>query len=122
MYGVEFRNITFAGERVAAQKVLTLLQAYQLDDRHIRDLATRGQTQAAIAFCTSYQPGQSNYAFDQYDKALAALITINQTAFTTNITDAEHELAGRTVVPWLVLTVFAALLGAGVWRRFAEYR
>lgn len=122
LYGVEFRNITFAGERDAAQTVLTLLQAYQLDDRHIRDLADSGQTQAAIAFCTSYQPGQSNYAFDQYDQALAALISINQTAFTTNINDADHELAGWTVVPWLVLAVLAALLGAGVRRRLAEYR
>ena len=121
LYGTEFRNITFPGERAAAEKALTLFAVYQADDRRIRALASSGQLPAAIAFCTSYRPGQSNYAFDQYDQALTALIGINQTAFTANIADADADLHGWTVIPWLVLTAFALLLAAGAWRRFAEY-
>ena len=121
-YGTEFRNITFPGERAAAQKVLTLFQVYQTDDRHIRALAGNGQLAAAIAFCTSYQPGQSNYAFTQYDQALAALIAINQNAFTTNINSANRDLAHWTLIPWLALAGFTGLLGIGLWPRFAEYR
>ena len=121
-YGTEFRNITFPGERVAAQKMLTLFQVYQLDDRHIRALVGNGQLAAAIAFCTSYQPGQSNYAFTQYDQALAAVIAINQNAFTANINSADRDVAHWTVIPWLTLAGFAVLLGGGLWPRFAEYR
>ena len=37
-FGVEFRNITFAGERAAAEKALAAYQVYERDDRHIRAL------------------------------------------------------------------------------------
>jgi hypothetical protein len=121
-YGTEFRNITFPGERAAAENVLHLFQAYQIDDRHIRDLRDDGDLQGAIAFCTSYQPGQSNYVFDQYDRALATLIAINQTAFDTTITHSEHDLRGWTLIPWLALAGLVVLLAAGTWPRFAEYR
>jgi hypothetical protein len=121
-YGTEFRNITFGGERAAAERTLTLYQTYQVDDRHIRPLAAGGQLAAAIAFCTSYSPGQSNYAFDQYDKALAALIAINQDAFTRTGAGADHDLDGWTLLPWLALAGVAALVAAGAWRRLGEYR
>ena len=122
LFGTEFRNITFPGERAAAQKTLMLFQVYQLDDRHIRTLVGNGQLAAAITFCTSYQPGQSNYAFTQYDQALASLIAINQNAFTTNINSANRDVGPWTQVPWLAFAGFATLLGAGLWPRFAEYR
>ena len=121
LYGTEFRNITFTGERAAAEKTLRQYAVYQTDDRRIRALVATGQLPAAIAFCTSYQPGQSNYAFDQYDQALAALIAINQTAFTTNIDTANRDLRGWTLIPWLTLVMIAGLVAAGTWRRMAEY-
>jgi hypothetical protein len=36
----------------------------------------------------------SNYAFDQYDQAFAALIAINQHAFDQAISDGPSELGG----------------------------
>ena len=77
-FGTELRNITFAGERAAADETLIRYQIYQRDDRRIRSLATGGDLRAAIAFCTSYQPDDSNYAFGQYDRALTTVIAINQ--------------------------------------------
>ena len=117
-YGVEFRNITFVGERAAAEKTLQKYQIYQADDRRIRRLTTTGQLRAAIAFCTSYDPGQSNYAFDQYDKALAALIGINQRAFDQSVADGAHELDGWTVMAGLLVL---GLLLLGLRGRLAEY-
>ena len=35
-FGAEFRNITFAGERAAAEQTLAAYQVYERDDRHIR--------------------------------------------------------------------------------------
>jgi hypothetical protein len=121
-YGTEFRNITFTGERAAAETTLQRYQTYQLDDRRIRALAGAGRLSDAIAFCTSYHPGDSNYAFDQYDQALAALIAINTNAFIHAVTDGEHELDGWTPGLLAGCATILALTVTGVWRRLAEYR
>lgn len=62
-FGTELNNITFAGERNAAEQTMDLYQVYQRDDRTIRDLAERGDLRAAIAFCTSTEPGNSDHDF-----------------------------------------------------------
>jgi len=120
--GTEFRNITFTGERAAAETTLQRYQTYQLDDRRIRALATGGHLRDAIALCTSYTPGDSNYAFDSYDKALAALIDINQHAFDQNISDGQQQLTGWTVIPPAVGLAVLGLLVVGLRRRLVEYR
>ncbi len=122
MFGTEFRNITFAGERTAAITTLARYQTYQLDDRHIRELVTSGHLRDAIAFCTSYAPGASNYAFDQYDQALAALIAINQAAFTTSIDSGQRELDGWQVIPWAAGLIILVLIAGAAAGRLAEYR
>jgi len=121
-YGTEFRNITFVGERAAAEATLQKYQVYQVDDRRIRKLTTSGRLRDAIAFCTSYDPGQSNWAFDQYDKALAALIGINQHAFEGSIAGGEHRLRGWTVIPVVAGVAVLGLLLLGLRRRLAEYQ
>ena len=120
-YGTEFRNITFTGERAAAELTLKRYQVYQVDDRKIRRLATTGHLRESIAFCTSYNPGDSNWAFDQYDKALAALIGINQNAFNRSIRNGEHALDGWTVIPAVAGLAILGLLLLGLRGRFAEY-
>jgi hypothetical protein len=121
-YGTEFRNITFTGERQAAEATLARYQTYQLDDRRIRQLTTSGQLSDAIAFCTSYAPGASNYAFDQYDKSLAALIAINQNAFTGAIAGGHHDLRGWQDLPWIAGLTILALTAGGILPRITEYR
>ena len=95
-FGAEFRNITFAGERAAAEQTLAAYQVYERDDRHIRALNRSGDLRAAIAFDTSYAPGNSNWAFTQYDNALAGLIAINQRAFTRAISTGQQDMNGWT--------------------------
>jgi hypothetical protein len=121
-YGTEFRNITFTGERAAAETTLLQYQTYQRDDRQIRALVAAGRLRDAIAFCTGYAPGQSNYDFDQYDKALAALIAINQDAFSQSITDGDHEIDGWTPALLVACVVILALTVIGIRPRLAEYR
>lgn len=122
LYGTEFRNITFTGERSAAETALLRYQTYQQDDRRLRTLATTGHLPEAIAFCTSYAPGRSNDAFDRYDKALAALIAINTDAFAGAVDDGDHELDGWTAGLLLAGAVLLGLIVAGIWPRLAEYR
>lgn len=120
--GTEFRNITFTSERTAAQTTLTLYRTYQVDDRRIRALATAGHLDQAIAFCTSYAPGQSNYAFTQYDLALSSLIAINQKAFTSSVRSGRQELNHWTPGLGIVCIAVIALLGAATRPRLREYR
>ncbi|MFD1045151.1 hypothetical protein ACFQ1S_05870 [Kibdelosporangium lantanae] len=122
-FGAEMNNITFAGERDAAERVLTTYQQYQRDDRRIRAMASRGDLRQAIAFCVATTSGSSNYDFAQYDKALTAVIDINQQAFDTAIRDADNELTGwGDLVPLGVPVTVTVLVAAGVWRRVREYR
>ena len=122
-YGTELNNITFAGERAAAEKTLAAYRTYQLDDRKIRSMASSGDLRSAILFCISTGPGSSNYDFAQYDGALTALIDINQQAFESAIADGENETGGWTgLIPGIAVLLLAALVVVGVGPRLAEYR
>jgi hypothetical protein len=120
--GTEFRNITLPGEGSAAEPTLVRYQAYQVDDRRIRSLATSGHLEEAVAFCTDYSPGGSNDAFDQYDKAISALIDINQQAFDRVIGRGESRLQGWTAGCWAGGVAVLLLIGAGTYGRLREYR
>ena len=122
-FGAEFRNITFAGERAAAEQTLAAYQVYERDDRHIRALNRSADLRAAIAFDTSYAPGNSNWAFTQYDNALAGLIAINQRAFTRAISTGQQDMNGWTdYIPAGSAILVIILVLAGVRPRLAEYR
>jgi len=122
-FGAEFRNITFTGERAAAAQTLAAYQTYERDDRHIRALNRSGDLRAAIAFDTSYAPGNSNWAFTQYDNALAGLIAINQRAFTRAISAGQQDMNSWTgYLPAGVAILVIILVLAGVRPRLAEYR
>jgi hypothetical protein len=122
-FGVEFRNITFPGERAAAQRTLYAYQVYEKYDRHLRALATSGNLSSAIAFDTSSAPGNSNWAFYRYDTALVRLIGINQRAFDNAITASEHGETGWTgPIPLGAALAIILLALAGARARLSEYR
>jgi hypothetical protein len=121
--GAEFRNITFPGERSAAQQALTAYQVWQRDDRHIRVLNAGGDLSGAIAFDTSYARGNSNWAFTRYDSALSDVIAINQRSFNQAIRQGQQERSGlAALIPGLAVILITALVLAGVRPRLAEYR
>jgi len=121
--GAEFRNITFPGERAAAQRTLAAYQVYERDDRHIRALNAQGNLRAAIAFDTSYAPGNSNWAFERYDSALVSVININQGAFNQAIAAGQQGARGWTwLIPGVAAVVIIGAVLLGVGPRLAEYR
>lgn len=121
-YGAEFHNITFTGERAAAEQTLASYQAYQRDDRTIRALAQDGHLEQAIAYCTSYAPDGSNSAFAAHDASLQRLIGINLNAFDSAMTAGRGELSARLplLAGGVLLVLVLCLLG--VRPRLAEYR
>jgi hypothetical protein len=121
-YGSALRNITFPGERAAADLTLHRYQAYELADRTIRRLNTTGNLDEAIRFCTSFDPGSSNGLFDAYDQALTAFTDINTKASTSLVRTGENDLSSRIWISPLLLLGIVALIPVGVRPRLAEYR
>jgi hypothetical protein len=121
-YGTALRNITFAGERDAAELTLRRFQDYQRADRKIRALNTSGNLAEAIRFCVSYSPGDSNALFDGYDTALVSFTGINDSAFGHAIDTGEAHLAGWGWSAPASLAAVMALILVGLRPRWAEYR
>ena len=121
-YGDEFRNITFPGERAAAEATVNAYAVYERDDRHMRALVGQGRLQEAAEFCIGYGKGASNYHFGQYDSALQHLIAINRDAYTGAVADGRGALNGR--LPGAAGALFAsvALTTLGLRPRLAEFR
>jgi hypothetical protein len=105
----------------AAEQTLKRYQVYQVDDRRIRRLATTGQLRAAIAFCTSYNPGDSNYHFDRVRQGAVGLDRHQR-----GLVRAEHRRrprqlpGGRSSRRWPASLILGLLL-LGVRGRLAEY-
>lgn len=121
-WGIEFRNITFPGERAADEVAMKAFQVYERDDRRIRQLRNTGQLVAAIAFDTSYNPGQSNWAFGQFDNAQLKTIDINVSWFNLAVKEGQQALDGWTVIPAVAGFAVILLLLLGSRGRLAEYR
>jgi hypothetical protein len=120
--GVGFSTTAFPGERAAAIRALRAYQVYEQDDQQLRAMAAVHLDQA-IAFDIGTNPGQSDWAFNNWDTALTAAITIDGNAFTAAIKDGEHTCADWTwIIPAAAAAAIVALTIAGTWRRLTEYR
>ena len=120
--GAEFRNITFPGERQAAVAALLAFQRYERDDRTLRALAQRNLADA-VAYDIGTAPGQSDWAFSQYDAALSSVIAVNSSAFSAAVKDGEDgAVAWDLGFPAAAVVLLGTLTLAGVRPRLAEYR
>jgi len=123
LFAVAVRNVTFAGEQRAVERILSTFQQYQGDDRVMRAKVATGDRRGAIEFCVSDSPNTSNYDFYRYDRALDELIDINQRAFDSNIAAGESAVGGWTgLFPFGAAAPIVVLVAVGVWPRLAEYR
>ncbi|MFC4912797.1 hypothetical protein [Actinomadura gamaensis] len=122
LLGAEFANITFPGERDAAEKALYAWQAYQADDVGLRAMYASGDLQKTVQFDTSPAPADSNGAFNAFDQAMARVIAINQAQFEAHVRRGGDDLAGWTAVPPLAALVIIGLVWLGVRPRLSEYR
>ncbi|MGW8765075.1 hypothetical protein ACWGN5_21485 [Streptomyces sp. NPDC055815] len=118
----ELDNITFPGERAAAERTVEAYAVYQRDDRTIRSLVAAGREKEAVAFCISWEPGRSNAHFGAWMKALDEVTAVNSRAFDAAADDGRNALTGR--LPWAVggLLAAAALAALGLRPRLAEFR
>lgn len=118
----ELDNITFTGERAAAERTVETYAVYQRDDREIRALLTQGREREAIAFCMGWAAGTSNAHFGAWMAALDEVTDINRRHFSAS-THAGRS-AVRDLLPGALgaLVAVAALTALGLRPRFAEFR
>ena len=118
----ELRNVTFAGECEAAVDLFKKLAVYEGIDTRIRALDASGQHEAAIALDIGTEIDQSDWAFEQFGKALAATIAINQREFDKSIGRAFSILSPLEAIISISSVLILVLTFLGVRPRLSEYR
>ena len=114
----ELNNITFKGEQSAALRTLAAFGEYMRVDGEIRRLEHAGQHQQAVTLCVGSEPGQSDYVFDQFDKALGETLAINQREFERAVDSglsAVGSLSGKLTAGEILSTLeFKGVVLAGL--------
>ncbi|WP_326592858.1 hypothetical protein [Streptomyces sp. NBC_01294] len=121
-YRRELDNITFAGERDAAEKTVEAYAVYQRDDRTFRRLVTEGKTQEATVFCVGWAPDTSNAHFGEWMKALDQVTAINQRYFDRAVHKGREALTTLAPAAGAALLLVAGLTLLGLRPRLAEFR
>jgi hypothetical protein len=122
LLGDELSNITFEGELEAAEATLKAWGVYVAIDGQLRALQISGKHTDAVALDVGLKPGQSDWAFDQFQKALVRTIQINQDAFDAAIRGSERRINlfvyGALLIAWLAASGAA---WHGLRQRLREY-
>ena len=120
--GVELRNITFIGEQAAATETLSDWGKYITLDAQIRALDTSGRQSDAVKLCTGTAPGQSDYAFSQFDAALGKTLGINQDQFDQTVAKAFSGLRPLPLLAAVSVLLILLLTWLGLAPRLREYQ
>jgi len=121
LLGDELANITFDGEEQVAKATLKGWLDYMKIDAEIRALESAGRHVEAVALCLGTLPGQSDWAFQRFMKALKDTLNINHAQFDIAIEHTRKDLA------WLWALLLPILLGPligsyiGLRQRLAEF-
>jgi hypothetical protein len=117
----ELSNITYKGERESAIANLKALGIYLEIDRQIRQLASSGNYQAAIALCLGKNPGQSDWAFAEFKQANDETFNINLKEFNQAVERSSQELKDFDIKMPVILAAIALLTFLGLQPRLKEY-
>lgn len=117
----ELKNITFPGEKEAALATLRAFGVYMSIDTRIRALENTGNHTEAIALCIGNNPGESDWAYDQFDQALGKTLDINQVEFNNNIDAGRQHLRGYDLLAPVVALGIVGLTLLGLRPRLQEY-
>ncbi|MEU6054538.1 hypothetical protein ABZ829_29450 [Streptomyces xanthochromogenes] len=120
-YRRELDNITFAGERKAAERTVEAYAVYQRDDRTFRRLVAEGRTREATVFCIGWASDTSNVHFGVWMKALDEVTAINAVHHDKAIATARHAIDVQGPVTLCALLLGAGLLVRGLRPRLAEF-
>jgi hypothetical protein len=121
LFSTGLNNITFGGEKEAAIDTLKAWNDYLKIDKQIRQLASSGKINEAIALCVGTKPGESNFAFDRYKDAHTKLMELNKAEFDKNIEIGNDRVANFEIIATVAIGSIAILTLFGVRPRLLEY-
>lgn len=117
----ELHNVTFIGEREAAQAILAGLADYYDVDERIRRLEAQGQHAQAVDLAIGVGGAQARAIFHQLDAAIERTTAINQDAFDRVLAVADRGLRrAEWMDPALALAI-ALAAWLGIRPRLREY-
>lgn len=94
---------------------------YKLDER-IRALENSGQHNKAVDFCMSMKPGDSNWAFFQFDQSLERWLKINEQWMKMYTDKAFGDIQHFPIITPVFATLVAVLIFFGLIPRINEYK
>ncbi|MEU6252025.1 hypothetical protein [Streptomyces sp. NPDC047043] len=118
----ELDNVTFPGERAAAERTVEAYAVYQGDDRRIRALLAVGEGRRAVEFCMGWQAGTSNAHFGAWMTALDKVTDINRQHFDESVRAGRSDLHTELPLVCVLLLLAVVLTGLGLRPRLAEFR
>ncbi|MFD7016993.1 hypothetical protein [Streptomyces sp. NPDC059928] len=120
-YRRELDNITFPGEREAAEKTVAAYAVYQKDDRTFRQLIAEGKVREATVFCIGWASDTSNAHFGEWMKALDQVTAINSAHHDQAIATGRDAIGIKTPIAGGALLLAGLLLVLGLRARLAEF-
>jgi hypothetical protein len=118
----ELNNITFPGEKEAAVTTLANFEVYMKIDSDIRGLQRSGKHAEALKLCTGTKMGESDWAFEQFDKALGKTLEINKTEFDQSVEKGLSDLSYFEAKATIISLLIGGLAFFGMLPRLREYR
>jgi hypothetical protein len=118
----ELDNLTFPGERAAAERTVRAYAVYQRDDRKIRALLAAGKEKEAVEFGMGWEPGTSNAHFGTWMATLDKVTDINRQHYAASVQAGRSDV--RSELPWecCLLLLAIGLIALGLRARLAEFR
>ena len=121
LFADQLNNLTFTGERELAIDTLKKFTNYLAIDKQIRQLYNSGKVAEAIALCVGNNPGESNWAFNEYKDAQTRLNALNEKQFYLNIRIGRDRLINFEIIAATALGSIAILTLLGLRPRLMEY-
>ena len=120
-FGEEIKNITYPGELDAALSMLHWWCTYMKIDAQTRVLEVKGLHKEAVELNVGTANNESNWAFDNFDRALGQVLSINQKQFDAKIANGISQLKyyPYILISMLVLGIIGIIIGIKV--RIREY-
>ncbi len=119
--GDELNNTTFTGEREAALDTFDDFEKYVSTDAEVDRLERSGRSKQALELCLGPGAGQSEGAFEVFDRSLEKTLLINQTAFDQSVQEGLAGLQAGEVKASVMLVAIAVLIFLGFAPRIREY-
>lgn len=115
-------HASFAGEREAALEALADWQRYVEMDGQMRRMERSGEHRKAVEFCMGTQPGESDWAFQQFDGALQKTLAIDEQAFASAVQDGDGALRSLEAEAVVLSLLAGVLVFLGFAPRLREYQ